>query len=332
MGYRELNCWEYMHCERCPGGKKVDEFGLCPAATDGTFDDFNRGINSGRMCWLIAGTFCTGKVQGTYAEKHKSCRNCDFYKQVHADGGSTALRENHVNVSAHTHVGLVRKVNEDRYLIKKLDDDTLLMAVADGLGGEVAGDYAAEIVRGKLAGLASVPVGEEEQTLARLAQSTDILIYDQAQKDASLEGMGTTLVCVLLRNGIAHWVHAGDSRIYIFREQQLTQVTEDQTFARFLIEEGEITPEQAPTHYSRHIMDQCVGCGICEPETGHFELMKNDLLILSTDGLHKAVKAEVLTSLLKSESDIERKAIMLVQAALDTGGDDNITVVLSQIV
>jgi tRNA A-37 threonylcarbamoyl transferase component Bud32 len=79
---RRLNCWEYMKCGREPGGTKVDEFGICPAAADLSFDGINSGICGGRICWAVAGTFCDGKVQGTFAEKRESCMSCDFYKTV----------------------------------------------------------------------------------------------------------------------------------------------------------------------------------------------------------------------------------------------------------
>ena len=154
-----------------------------------------------------------------------------------------------------THIGLVRKSNEDRYLIKKLKDKSVLMAVADGLGGETAGDYAAEIIREKLAGLNSISRKNVQPELDQLVRLIDYTVYTEGQGNKTMEGMGSTLVGVVLRDRIAYWVHVGDSRLYLFRNGMLTQVTEDQTLARFLLEEGEITPEQLPTHYSRHVMD-----------------------------------------------------------------------------
>jgi serine/threonine protein phosphatase PrpC len=229
-----------------------------------------------------------------------------------------------------THIGLVRMSNEDRYLIKKLKDDSVLIAVADGLGGEVAGDYAAEIIRGKLADLNHISINNEQQELDQLARAIDRTIYTEGQENHGLEGMGSTLVGVLLRDRMAHWVHVGDSRLYMLREGTLTQVTEDQTLARFLLEEGEITAEQLPTHYSRHVMDQCVGCGYAEPETGRLEFLAGDLLVLSTDGLHGEIPENTLHSILNTDTNLEIKARALVKSALDTGGKDNITVVMAQ--
>ena len=229
-----------------------------------------------------------------------------------------------------TDIGLVRKTNEDRYLIKDLEDRSVLIAVADGLGGEVAGGTAAQMLKEKLADLSHISRNSEQSELDHLARVIDRSIYTEGRENKSLEGMGSTLVGVLLRDGIAYWVHVGDSRLYLLRHGTLTQVTEDQTLARFLLEEGEITAEQLPTHYSRHIMDQCVGCGYAEPETGSLELLAGDLLMLSSDGLHGEIPENTLNSILNTDTSLEIKARALVKAVLDAGGRDNITVVMAQ--
>jgi eukaryotic-like serine/threonine-protein kinase len=82
MSQKKQNCWEYMRCERHPGGEKVSESGVCPAAMDESFDGINYGQNAGRICWAVAGTCCGGEVQGTFAEKRESCTGCEFYQMV----------------------------------------------------------------------------------------------------------------------------------------------------------------------------------------------------------------------------------------------------------
>jgi hypothetical protein len=82
------NCWEYKKCGRYPGGLKVAEMGVCPAAVDAEGDGLNRGRKGGRICWAVTGTFCGGQVQGTFAKKQLSCMNCEFYKQVKQEEGS----------------------------------------------------------------------------------------------------------------------------------------------------------------------------------------------------------------------------------------------------
>lgn len=88
MGTKKLNCWEYMHCGRGPGGKMVAEKGVCPAAVEDSFDGINAGTNAGRVCWAVAGTCCGGKIQGTFAEKRGSCTSCKFYQTVQQEEGN----------------------------------------------------------------------------------------------------------------------------------------------------------------------------------------------------------------------------------------------------
>lgn len=76
------NCWEYFECGREPGGAYVSELGVCPAATAAQYNGVHGGKNAGRACWTISGTFCTGKVSGSYAEKLPDCKKCAFYQVV----------------------------------------------------------------------------------------------------------------------------------------------------------------------------------------------------------------------------------------------------------
>lgn len=84
----KLNCWEVKLCGRQPGGEKANELGVCPAATDEKNDAMNNGKNGGRICWAITGTFCGGKVQGTFAQKQGSCMICNFMQTVKKEEGT----------------------------------------------------------------------------------------------------------------------------------------------------------------------------------------------------------------------------------------------------
>ncbi len=84
----KMDCWEFKACGREPGGSKVAEFGVCPAAVDESSEGLNGGSMGGRICWAVTGTFCGGKVQGSFAAKELSCMNCDFYKKVQAEEGT----------------------------------------------------------------------------------------------------------------------------------------------------------------------------------------------------------------------------------------------------
>ncbi|OGS22149.1 MAG: hypothetical protein A2252_04610 [Elusimicrobia bacterium RIFOXYA2_FULL_39_19] len=86
------NCWEFMNCERQPSGAKVTELGVCPATRNEALNADNSGKKAGRTCWVVAGTFCSGKVQGRFAAKLESCINCEFYKKVKAEEGAKYKR------------------------------------------------------------------------------------------------------------------------------------------------------------------------------------------------------------------------------------------------
>ncbi len=89
MSEKKLNCWEYMKCGRGPKGTKAKKLGACPAASEKRLNKVHGGINSGRTCWVVAGTFCGGTAQGSYAKKQLACKRCDFYKKVQSEEGNT---------------------------------------------------------------------------------------------------------------------------------------------------------------------------------------------------------------------------------------------------
>jgi hypothetical protein len=89
MGMAKQNCWEFKKCGREPGGLKVAELGVCPAAQETKANGINAGKNGGRACWALAGTFCGGKVQGSFAEKLSNCMQCPFYAAVKTEEGSS---------------------------------------------------------------------------------------------------------------------------------------------------------------------------------------------------------------------------------------------------
>lgn len=82
MRNKNLNCWEYMKCGREPSGKTAKELGVCPATTKKSMDGLHQGVNAGRSCWAIAGTYCGGEIQGVYSAKIKDCAACDFFQKV----------------------------------------------------------------------------------------------------------------------------------------------------------------------------------------------------------------------------------------------------------
>jgi protein phosphatase len=227
-----------------------------------------------------------------------------------------------------SHIGLVGEKNEDRFLIQDVPGGGTLLAVADGLGGNVAGGHAANCIMEHLAAVEKVPDGAEMQTLCSIVGALECDLECQKADHGASGGIGSTLLCVFLRSAAAYWVHVGDSRLYLFRNGRLSQVTEDQSLARFLVEEGELSAAEAASHYSINVLDQYVGCGYAVPETGRVGLQAGDLLVLTTDGLHKPLSKGTMTQILNSRENLDKKAKRLIEMALESGGQDNMTVVL----
>jgi len=101
MNERLKNCWEFMGCGREPGGEKCAELGVCPASEDPSFDGINLGKNAGRICWAVAGTFCGGRTQGTFAEKRESCVQCHFFQRVQDEQGTDHAPEKFLSYLSH---------------------------------------------------------------------------------------------------------------------------------------------------------------------------------------------------------------------------------------
>lgn len=93
---KPLNCWEYKGCGREPGGKNCEAAGVCPTAISEALDGIHRGDNAGRSCWVIAGTYCGGKVQGHYAMKINNCTNCDFFRLVMEEENTNLEEASHL--------------------------------------------------------------------------------------------------------------------------------------------------------------------------------------------------------------------------------------------
>ena len=231
-----------------------------------------------------------------------------------------------MEIYALTHQGLIRKENQDRYFIREFEDQTILMAVADGMGGEAGGGLAAqtavEAFKDFNSNLATI-----EASFAAVFQAADRQIREEIRKGPQLKGMGTTLTSAYLKKGEIHWAHVGDSRLYLFRLGELTQVTEDHTFVNRLVKEGTITKEDARDHPLQNILINCLGCMPMMMSSGRFRIQKNDLMLLCTDGLSHEVRDEEMASILIKKIGLKEKFEGLLQAALDGGGHDNITLV-----
>lgn len=233
-------------------------------------------------------------------------------------------------ISAQTDIGPVRRTNQDRYGLRSFPDGTVIMGLADGLGGEPGGEMAARHV---MESLENWPGPKDKNTDASLMDffiRMDREIVAMAAKKEALSGMATTLILVAVKGRQAVFAHSGDSRLYHYRAGNLTQITQDQTLARFLMVEGELSGDEAQSHYSRNVPDQCLGCRDLTPEIGEIRLETGDILVLMSDGVHGVVEKEMMAEVLKKADTCDHAADQLLRLALAAGGKDNMTVVLGK--
>ena len=233
-----------------------------------------------------------------------------------------------------TDVGRVRQRNEDNWAA---DPAQGLFIVADGMGGEFAGELASravvttlpELVRKYLGTMEGLPNGRAGRRMGKAIATLSTQLRQQTQNEPGLAGMGSTVVCALVRGRKALVAHLGDSRAYLLRTGRLKQLTKDHTLVQVLLDSGEITPEEAVTHPARGRLTRSVGmAGEPLPQTRMLELRPGDLVMLSTDGLTGMVSDGQILSILKEPLPLETQCRRLVDAAKATGGADNITVAL----
>jgi PPM family protein phosphatase len=220
-------------------------------------------------------------------------------------------------------VGRQRSVNEDDLVVSPP-----FFAVADGMGGAKAGEVASAIAAGTFEGEADSGEPAEAQ-LARILREANRRIYELAVKDESHRGMGTTLTAAMVHGDEISFAHVGDSRAYVLRRGELEQLTSDHSLVAELERSGQISPEAAEHHPQRSIITRALGP---EPEvdvdTYTVAGRDGDLFLICSDGLTSMISDEEVASILRSSESLDDAAERLVRAANQSGGKDNITVVL----
>jgi serine/threonine protein phosphatase PrpC len=222
-----------------------------------------------------------------------------------------------------TDVGRQREANEDNLVLA-----APVFAVADGMGGARAGEVASRIAAEAFRDprdLAQTP----ERQLERVAQEANRRIYDLALRDQSRRGMGTTLTATLVDGDAVSVGHVGDSRAYRLRDGELTQLTQDHSLVAELERSGQLTPEAAEHHPQRSIITRALGPEReVEVDTHTHPARSGDVYVLCSDGLTGMISDGELATLLRAAPSLESAAEALVRAANQSGGKDNITVVL----
>ncbi|HEX5587809.1 MAG TPA: Stp1/IreP family PP2C-type Ser/Thr phosphatase [Acidimicrobiia bacterium] len=225
-------------------------------------------------------------------------------------------------VGAATDVGRVREGNEDGYLV---DDSVGLVALADGMGGHLGGEVASATALEALR--ASVRAG---RPLRDAVADANDAVFAKARTDASLTGMGTTLTAgTLAAGGTLILVHVGDSRAYLLREGVLRRVTTDHSHVQELVDDGQLTDDEAAVHPMRNIVTRALGIdATVDVDVYPVELQVDDRVLLCSDGLTDMVHEDAIAAELRREPDPTVAAHKLVDQANAAGGVDNITVVV----
>ena len=232
-----------------------------------------------------------------------------------------------MEVEARTHPGMVRKGNEDAYLARV---ELGLFAVADGLGGHLAGEVASWLaIRTVEEWLSRCPSGRPLEALKEAILEANRQVFLEGRTSSDKRGMGTTLTVAWLRDSRLYLGHVGDSSAYHFREGHLRKLTRDHSLVEEISRLGGMTPEAARFHPQRHILTRAVGT---EPEvavdTLVLPLEAGDLLLLCTDGLSSIVSASELEGVLRATTRLGPSLDQLLNLALTRGAPDNVTAVL----
>jgi serine/threonine protein phosphatase PrpC len=268
-----------------------------------------------------------------------------------------------IDQAALSHRGKVRKNNEDSFLAVKFERrmQTLLsnlppgnirdlysevgyaMLVADGMGGEVAGEVASRTAISTLVELvAQTPdwimrIDEESaheflQRAERRFRLLKVALVERAKADPHLLGMGTTMTLACSLGTDCLIAHVGDSRAYLFGDGHLIRLTHDQTMAQSLADAGVISSEEIATHPMRHVLTGAISTssGKAQAELHHIRLKDGDQLLLCSDGLTEMVTDKAIADVLRMDQSAEVACNALVDQALEAGGKDNVTVIVTR--
>lgn len=232
-----------------------------------------------------------------------------------------------VHAYGDTDVGQVRQGNEDSFLV-----GDSVYAVADGMGGHLAGEVASATALEPIAELDGRVFADGEEAVTSLRQavvSANAKVARKASDDPAFRGMGTTLTAAMVEGRRLHLAHVGDSRAYLLRDGSLEQITDDHTLVQHLINEGQITKEEAATHPQRSIITRAIGVSLqVDVDSFTLDLEQGDLILLCSDGLTGVVSDARLSETLKRFPDLNEATETLISMANEGGGPDNITVVL----
>ena len=233
--------------------------------------------------------------------------------------------------AARSDVGLVRQNNQDSGYA-----GANLLVLADGMGGPAGGDIASSVAMAHLVPLDtdSHPAESLLPLLRDALMDAHEELAERSQHDPELAGLGTTCIAILRSGRKLAMVHIGDSRAYLLRGDTLTQVTTDHSFVQYLVDSGQITPEEAEHHPQRNVVMRILGDSQADvtPDETMREAIVGDRWLLCSDGLSGVVSADTIAEVLTDVHDPGECAEELIRLALLAGGPDNVTCVVADIV
>ena len=238
-----------------------------------------------------------------------------------------------MKIVAKTDKGIIRDQNQDAYAVGELPGEVVWAVVCDGMGGAAGGNIASALAVKVISEKITSSYNEKmrDSSIRNLLDSAitaaNIEVYDLAYSRPELMGMGTTVVCAIVRDSVAYIAHAGDSRAYLANNGGLTQLTIDHSMVQDLVNRGQITEEEAENHPNKNLITRAIGVDKrIDIDFNQAELNEDETLLLCTDGLSNYVsKNELLDDI--SDGQYYAFADRLVKRANSNGGGDNITVV-----
>ena len=226
-----------------------------------------------------------------------------------------------VDYAIATHAGRVRRKNEDAYFA-----EPPLFAVADGMGGALAGELASRIAVQALGEL--VEEGSDEERLASTVRLANRRVAERATSDPRASGMGSTVTAALVGPRSVAFAHVGDSRAYLWRAGALTRLSDDHSLVAEWVKAGALAPEEAALHPQRSVITRALGADWqVDVDTWTMPARAGDVILLCTDGLTGFVDEAAIASTLAENDDLDVVVNALVDAANAAGGEDNITAV-----
>ena len=239
-----------------------------------------------------------------------------------------------IKAYAKSDVGKVREMNQDYYYISNSLDEVQLYILADGMGGYNGGEIASKIAVETAKNYIENNFKEIEkdrdsiiQLLGSSMEYANMVVYEKSQEKPELHGMGTTLEICLIYNNKVYIGHIGDSRIYRIRKEFIRKLTQDHSYVQKLVKDGKITEEEAAHHPQKNMLTRALGCSaFVEPDVMVKGFLKDDILVMCSDGLTNMVKTEIIYQ--EASKNIEQAPKELVRIANENGGKDNVTVVI----